>query len=280
MKALLFTLVLISFSLTTVCQNLISNGDFEDSAMTLDCSGWYNMCGDELSLNCSQFGSCAVNYLNESPLSGHGWSIHTFHDWPYPPFAETYITGQSGTHIYQLSYYMKSDTQAVTSLGTVSLGLGSQDLFSLSVSSEKQVSDWEQFTIIDTLTTSPNDTITVRLSSGDCDFCLNKIYFDLIELTAQDITSTAISNSPLNEIKVNVYPNPSSDYITFSLSSSLSIGHVLSIYNSSGQTIRNFEAFDYTIAVDSKSLTKGNYFYKITESNSLKIIGEGKFLIQ
>lgn len=277
--------LLFAFAASTVLlagQNLITNDDFQDNLMNIDCKDWYNSCGEELTTYCLETGYCYVAFYNESPslVPEDMWSIYPLHDWPIIPFVETYVTGQSGTMVYQLSYYMKSDSQNVSSIGHAYLGLGSQSQFIASVSRAEMASTWQQFTMTDTISTAPGDTITVRLSSTDCDFCLNKIYFDLIELTIIDSLIPEITSIPTIEVQMSVYPNPSAEFTTFSIKNPNSAAHNLSLYSMNGQLSHIYEMRSNKISLHNNDLARGSYIYLLQEANSDRIISKGKFIIQ
>lgn len=172
MKKLSLTLFILLNSLLGFGQNLIDNWKFQEDNMELKCTDWFNGCGDELSVNCDALTHCQVQYYMDSPsfIPEELWCLKLYGDFQ-PGFAETYITGQSGTNVYELKYWMRSDTAfgGSPSSGYASIGSGAQSQFIPSKTLQAATFDWMQFSFIDTLSLQASDTLTVRLASEMCD---------------------------------------------------------------------------------------------------------------
>ncbi len=182
-KFFLFLLVTIPFltncnkdnngnSNNTTYQNLIQNPSFEDSTGQQSLEGW--IISD----------SALTSFFQNTPPNGGGWSLELEAGSTQGPtalegFAETYITGQTGTNIYQLTVWMKSLTDWP---GGISFGVLSQN----QLLQKKEIIDtattWTQYALIDTLITQVNDTILIHLSAGSLGpfGSQNSILFDLI----------------------------------------------------------------------------------------------------
>jgi len=163
-------------------KNLIQNPSFETKDGQADYSGWVNI----LWLADSTY---RPSLVGDVPPGGGSGAL------PLPPgitqgtiyegYAETYITGQSGTNIYQLKGWMKN----IDWTGYISIGVLSQEpQYTQFAPLKKYVSsnsaNWTQYTLTDTITTQSNDTIVVRLSTDmtPIGFESQKVLFDLIEL--------------------------------------------------------------------------------------------------
>jgi len=126
------------------------------------------------------------SFSQNTPPSGESWSLQlTGGDtWGFFPMgsAMTYITGQSGTNIYQLKVWMKGIDNWGGSSSTISTGIVSRKL----VMQEKVVSDnptkWTLYSLTDTITTQPVDTIFVLFTAGSCNLCpTHQVLYDLVE---------------------------------------------------------------------------------------------------
>ena len=284
MRTLTMTIFLLANTIIGQGQNLISNWTFEGDTFAMKCNDWYDGCGNELTISCDTTLYCQVTFKEESPIPSQWevWSLLLDAGFPQEGFAETYITGQSGTMIYQLKYWIKSDTtlQGDNSTGLASIGLGTQSQFTASKTISDTASNWKQITLTDTLTTLSTDTITVRLSAGICDFCINTVYFDRIELTIIDTLTSINDLDQLGNINIKVYPNPSADNVTIEITSSKNANRTLTIYNSTGQLIKTIKTNKNIVTIDNEHISSGLYFYQIQSTVDKIEIGQGKFIIQ
>ncbi|PCH66472.1 MAG: hypothetical protein COC01_07935 [Bacteroidetes bacterium] len=282
MKRLVLIIVLTSNAVVGFGQNLITNSTFADTNFQINCQNWYDACGNELIISCDTTTYCQVSFFNSTPTFTDVWSLQLEGGFPQEGIAETYITGQSGTKVYQLKYNMKSDTtlSGDYSTGFASIGTGSQNQFTASKTLSDTTSIWKQFSFTDTLTTQATDTISVRLSAGICDFCINIVYFDLIELTIID-TQTAIEDVIRFENgAIQVYPNPSKESITIEITDSKNENHMLTVYSSTGQLIKTIEITTNILTIDNRELASGLYYYQIQKTTDKNIIGKGKIIIE
>lgn len=280
MKNLFLTLIILANSLFGFGQNLIDNWKFQEDNMELKCTDWYNACGDELSVNCDTLTHCQVKIYMDSPsfIPEDLWCLKLYGGFPQPGFAETYITGQSGTKAYQLKYWMRSDPTGgiMPSFGYVSIGSGAQSQFIAHKSMEAATFAWMQFSFTDTLSLEPSDTLTVRLSSDMCDLCTSSVNFDFIELTVLD-TLTSVRNIDPQEVKV--YPNPASESVWFDIGDQFSGECSLAIYDITGQSILRSIRFRERITIDTHDFASGLYIYTIKSVAENEQIGKGKIAI-
>ncbi len=277
MKILILTLTLSIYAIIGFGQNLISNPSFENELGLLDCNGWYNACGEELSTYCDTNSYCQVGFQQDSPSLQEHFSLALEAGSPREGFAITYVTGQRGTNVYQLKFWMKSSiTLANTnSVGYAYLGKKTQNLYAWSKHIYDTTSVWKQYTLIDTLTTLSSDSIQVRLSAGECKFCIQNVYFDQIELT---IIESIIDENIKNNVKV--YPNPSSDKVTIEIAEDITETCIFTLYNSTGQRIESIQTSNPKITLNNNHYATGVYFFKIQNAASYHIIGQGKILIE
>lgn len=278
MKNLIIIIFLVTFTINGFGQNLISNWKFQDDAMNIKCDGWFNGCGNELTISCDTVPYCLVGFKNEaaSVIPEEVWSLQLEAGFPNEGLAETYITGQTGTQIYELKFWMKSESDI--SKGFASIGTISQNQFSASKTISDTAIYWKELKLIDTLTTQETDTIVVRLSAEKCDFCVRKVYFDFIEFTVIDNSSSVMNFQQNDRVDIKIYPNPSKDKITFKIDDSKHENHKITIYNTTGQILKTPETNEKTFSIDNSDISKGLYFYQVQRMADEKIIGHGKFI--
>lgn len=278
MKTLTLSIILMTNTVIGLGQNLISNWKFQDDTSAIKCQDWYDGCGNELTISCDTLPYCHVSFSNQSPsvLPEDVWSLQLKAGFQQAGFAETYITGQGGTMIYQLKFYMKSPDW----LGSASIGTVSQNQFVASTTISDTTSIWKQYSFIDTLTTLTTDTIAVRLSAGIGDFCICTSYFDLIELTVIDTTTSIKSISQLDNAGIKIYPNPSNENITIDIVDNNNENHILRVYGSAGQLIKTIQITNNILTFDNRDIESGLYFYQIQRITDKKIIGQGKFIVE
>lgn len=280
MKNLSLTLFILANSAFGFGQNLIDNWKFQEDNMELKCTDWFNACGNELSMDCDTITHCGAQIYMDSPslIPEDLWCLKLYGGFPQPGYAETYITGQSGTKVYELKYWMRSDPTGgiMPSFGHASIGFGAQSQFVASKSLEAATFTWMQYSFTDTLSLEPSDTLTVRLSSEMCDLCTSSVNFDFIELTVLD-TVTSVKNIDPEEVKT--YPNPATESISFDLANQFSGECLLAIYDITGKSIFRSVRFRERVTVDTQDFASGLYIYTIQSIADNLQIGNGKFAI-
>ena len=85
------------------------------------------------------------------------------------------------------------------------------------------------------------------------------------------------TNSNYNNVKINVFPNPSLDFLTFHIENVNERNRIYKIFNNLGQLIIEKESMNKEMTIKTLTLNKGIYFFNIT-SESGKLIGQGKFI--
>jgi hypothetical protein len=275
MRQTFLTFLFVAASVLCFGQNLISNGRFQYPNMQPRCDGWYNSCNEELTAYCDTSLHCYAGLINQSPsaIPEDIWSLKVKAGFPDEGFAETYITGQSGTHIYELKFWMK----AAEWIGTASIGINTQNQFILSKAVSDTSSNWSQFTLIDTLSTQSSDTITVRLSAGTGDFCVcPPVIFAFIELTRRDVT--AIDQMHAVNQGISVYPNPAAHKLSIEVPTVYSGNLTLDIYNLVGQQILTRQISGTSISIDKNEMGSGIYLYQLHHTSDKKLVGQGKII--
>jgi len=259
-------------------QTLNSNDDFEYNG-TLNCATWYDRCEQELTYLCDTLipgDPCDVGFYKDTPAPGGNWSIGlTGVGNSFPALANTYITGQSGTNLYQLNIWMKDPGQA---FGGAHIGILSNGKYteSKTVSTESEV--WTFYSVLDTLKLQSTDSIQISLSAFAGGPSFGNIYFDKVELFLLD-SLTSISNIDQPSDYVIIYPNPTVQYIHLDIRDQ-NVEHSLLVYSATGQLLQILETSDPTITIDMKAWGNGLYFYRVERTKERRCVGEGKIIVQ
>jgi hypothetical protein len=88
-------------------------------------------------------------------------------------------------------------------------------------------------------------------------------------------TSVGIFNLTGRQTEISVYPNPTTNYITFE-SAENGTNRVLRIFDINGRELKNMEFNTLKVNVDVSSFTKGHYSYVLQEDNEL--LNSGSFI--
>lgn len=275
MKKQILILFLLIHSTFSNGQNLISNGRFQYPDLKPRCDGWFNLCGEELTAHCDTNLNCYVGLVIDSPswIPEDIWSLQVKAAFEPDSYAETYITGQTGTNIYTLTYWMNAKDWA----GGARIGTGKQSNFVESQSRIDTCSSWSEFTLTDTITTKATDTITVRLSAGSGDFCIcPPIRFAFIELVKK--ATNAVDDVNPMKSSILAYPNPAQKEIKFEVKNKNHGSMTLEIFNSSGTLVLSKQSFDGLFLVNRAELPEGLYIYCVTSDTDQMNVGRGKFI--
>ena len=100
------------------------------------------------------------------------------------------------------------------------------------------------------------DTVRLNITSGDNPGSVIKV--DDIELSTEPTSTNEVSVA-----KLNIYPNPSSDFITFS-----SKAESFNIYNVLGKELKTSQIFNTNSTVDVSNFQSGIYFLTAFNSNN------------
>jgi len=208
-------------------------------------------------------------FVQDVPPNGGQWSLQLSPGWiPQEGYARTYVSGQSGVGVYHLSVWIKSINGW---RGTVRLGQWVQGAWINSKGVSTDSALWIQYSLIDTLSVQPNDTIAVHLSAGETELATGDVLFDLVRLEKiQSITIVETEHKPLpNHFVLDQnYPNPfnPTTAINYQLSDDSFVS--LTVFDLMGREITTLinglqTAGSHTITFDGSTFPSGVYFYSI-----------------
>ena len=148
--------------------------------------------------------------VQDAPPGGGEWSLQLSPGWfPQEGFARTYIAGQSGVGVYQLNAWIKNLNGPRSS--SIRVGQWSNNAWVSLKEIPCDSSAWMQYSLTDTLSLLPGDTIAVHLSAGETELVAGGVLFDLVRLEKiQSITRAAENNAqlPARFVLNQNYPNP------------------------------------------------------------------------
>ncbi len=126
------------------------------------------------------YDSSLAKIVQDAPAEDGTWSLELNPGWlPQEGFAQTYVSGQLGEGVYQLTVWMKSVDKWK---GSVSLGRWSDNQWLSRKSVSSDSTQWSSVSIIDTISLSADDTIAVHLSAGATEVAYGDVLFDDIAL--------------------------------------------------------------------------------------------------
>jgi hypothetical protein len=216
-------------------------------------------------------------FYKDTPDNGGIWSLGvTGVGNSIPSSANTYITGQSGTNHYLLNVWMKD-------LGQAWGGVIIRKLSNGQIMSEKTVradsADWTFYSVPDTMTLQPTDSIQISLWAFAAGPAFGNIYFDQVEYILLDTLSSLNDSDVALFSKVSVYPNPTSQYITMKIRDE-NHEHNIWLYRETGEIVQKLVTSDQRVTIDMQHWESGLFFYCIERSKGGLRIGEGKFIVQ
>lgn len=155
-------------------ENLIANPSFETAEHQPDTSTWvgtYTWMDDS--------GDLVIPIVQDAPPEGGLWCLEIVPEWaPYERYAETIVTGLSGTCILTLTVWMKT----IDWDGSVSLEQwrNGQRIYNETILDSTNV--WKRESLKDTLTLFESDTLKVHLYAGWTESYSGTARFDLVSL--------------------------------------------------------------------------------------------------
>ena len=173
--------------------NLISNPSFEDASGQPNLQGWWesgqwNMAYDPnfIPADTALSGSVdGIHYSNDIPNGGGIWSIQlTSAHWEGRNIL-AFITGQSGTNIYNLTLQAKRTPWNILATVPTGTAIGIDKWSSSSAFSFvylDTIQQWKQYVYCDTITTLPTDTIVIYIHSYAGQMAKTDYLFDKIEV--------------------------------------------------------------------------------------------------
>lgn len=82
----------------------------------------------------------------------------------------------------------------------------------------------------------------------------------------ENTTTTALSKVSINDIKLNIYPNPTTDYINIATDNGASAEMTVGFYSLLGKEIQALGKVNLPQKLDLKTLPGGTYFLRITDN--------------
>lgn len=150
--------------------NLIQNSSFEINGARTFQSWWRH---DTLS----------ARIIQDAPPGGGQWSLLIVPGWyPQQFVAVTFVSGQSGTGVYELTLAMKTTLVGDVMKPKARLGRYTGDHWTNYKTVTTTSKSWTTVSVVDTMTLEPKDTIGVQLSGGGGAVVWGDTRFDLIEL--------------------------------------------------------------------------------------------------
>jgi DNA/RNA endonuclease YhcR with UshA esterase domain len=101
--------------------------------------------------------------------------------------------------------------------------------------------------------------------------------FNNFKLLPRDMNDVVVSTSveEINNITVNVYPNPASTYVAFELNKN---NFTIQLFDITGKTVKSVNAVGNKLRVSTSDLNNGIYFYSVY-SNDGSLITTNKFVV-
>ena len=208
-------------------------------------------------------------FVQDVPSNGGQWSLQLSPGWfPQEGFARTYISGQSGGGVYQLTVWVKNMNGSRSS---VRLGQWSQNAWVNFKQIPCDSSTWTQYSIVDTISLQPSDTIAVHLSAGETELVSGYVLFDLVCLEKIQSITKVVENSdlpPTHFIVNQNYPNPFNPVTIISYELPTTGFVSLKVFDLIGREVATAvngqqAAGVYALNFDASKLASGMYFYSI-----------------
>ena len=142
--------------------------------------------------------------------------------------------------------------------------------------SSDMVTEWTEFSAdINFFSAEMPDTMNIIVSSSASLFepVVNSIFWiDAVEFEGE----AGIGLDILPQVKVNVYPNPAREYLTFAFEKDLDHSDLI-IYNLEGQVVRTIEVSGKEFTLQVSGLPSGTYHFHLLEGK--RRISSGSFLV-
>jgi hypothetical protein len=208
-------------------------------------------------------------FAHDVPLDGGQWSLQLSPGWyPQEGFARSYVSAQLGVGVYQLTVWIKSINGW---RGSVRLGQWSQNDWVNSRQIFCDSSAWTQYSLIDTISLQPNDSIAVQLSAGSAELANGDVLFDLVRLERiRSITNIEAKDKalPIQFVLHQNYPNPFNPATTISFDIPIQSFVSLKIYNVLGDEVsillsEELAVGKYTKRWNAENFPNGVYFYRL-----------------
>ncbi|MGB4849700.1 MAG: T9SS type A sorting domain-containing protein [Saprospiraceae bacterium] len=263
-----FLVILILCCSVLSSQNLILNPSFEQKGEP-NCEHWYIGCCIPLKDHCdttlSAYGVTMIHVVPPDSFLG-SWNVQLYGTFPDNTSIVTYIPAIKGTYVYQLKFWMNSFHFG---------GGGGINLQGNQIEETKWIRDWgkpwTQYSLLDTITAGPEDTLEVILSADIGDFCLCDVYFDQIEISVIDSFPTAV-HDPSNEFSFTISPNPVVNYLQVRTTELNSFS--FNMYDTTGKKVLHQTSDSEQLVIDCSGLAPGIYFYEINVDGGKARVGK------
>ncbi len=122
-----------------------------------------------------------AGFYKDTPPGGGEWSLALSHGMPPEwGWAQTFITDQSGKHVYHLTSWAKSTGVA----GSIGFGVwyDNEGVRGKTIAIPRDANDWSAYEIIDTIDVRATDSLAVVLCGYGHELEGGVVLFDLIQL--------------------------------------------------------------------------------------------------
>ncbi|MGV3630182.1 MAG: T9SS type A sorting domain-containing protein [Bacteroidota bacterium] len=237
-------------------QNLILNPSFDQNDLNINCSYWENSCGEPLSSNCTETGSCMVHFEQDSPsmIPENRWCVALTAGFPNGNVLY-HLTGLEGTLSLRADAWIKSNTN-VECMGIMSIGITENGIFTESKNASHLTDGWQQMTMYDTIQLTATDSLTLILSSTMGDFIFEEVLFD--EIGLEIVENLGIAEAVREQFKVAY--DPGSDLLT--IENKEAGPFKVSLLDLHGREIKN-AGFLNVHTVSMSALRDGLYFLQL-----------------
>lgn len=132
---------------------------------------------------------------------------------------------------------------------------------------------WTHFTVnMENLNNHVPDTFNVIILSSALELHPGSVLY-VDSLTIE--TNTGIINLGYNQISVNVYPNPSSDFVQF-VTKDYEKERIIRVYNIAGKLINTSDFSERKTKISLKEFPSGIYAYHVIKQN--EVVNKGSFI--
>lgn len=235
--------------------NLIQNSSFEAN--------------NQPSLQSWDVDTTLRQFVQDTPPLGGQWSVRLIPGWiPQEGFAQTYVSGQSGIGVYQLTVWIKS---VGGWKGSVSFGPWTQKGWVRSKTTYSDSTAWIQISIVDTISLKSTDTIAIHISAGRAELAKGSVLFDLVRLERiQTITKVGRkdNSTPAKFALKQNYPNPFNPSTSIEYQIPANGFVTLRVFDLVGREVRTLvdglqNAGTYRVNFEASELWSGMYFYTL-----------------
>jgi len=150
---------------------------------------------------------------------------------------------------------------------------GEIDTIGFGVGYLHDTTSWSSFTVnMENLNYHLPDTFNVIILSSATDLHSGStLYIDSLTIE----TNTGIIKLGYDHISVNVYPNPSSDFVQFE-TKTIENERIIRVYNIAGKLISNIDFSNRRTKISVKEFPAGIYTYHVMQQN--KLVNRGSFI--